>query len=273
MATETPCVLVRKTFAEEEEVLAIQDYFPLYQYRAEVPKGSLVIGRYSCLPHYQELVQDLAILGSRLINSYEEHRYVADMDYYQDLADVTFPTWFRFQDVPARLRDHAFVVKGRTNSRKAEWNTKMFAESFKDAVRIGAELATDGLIGTQGVVIREYVPLETFELSITGLPHTNEWRLFYYKGQRLAYGYYWGNIEDWTPVKAAQLDFELVGVPFADEVALRIKDKVSFVVIDIAKTLEGRWVVVELNDGCQAGLNDTVDAVDLFSNLKRAITT
>ncbi len=266
-----PCLLYRPGLSDDEEEAAARRHFPVVRYRTEVPRGSLVVGRYSVLPFADELEADLANLGSRLVNTLAQHRYVADLDYYEDFRDVTFPTWFRFADVPNALREQAFVVKGRTNSRKFEWGSKMYAPNFQQAVRIGAELMNDGLIGSQGVVLRQFVPLEVFETSVTGLPLTNEWRLFYYRGQRLAHGYYWGNIDDWSPVERARADFEATGLAFADQLAQRLTDKVPFVVLDIAKTESGQWVLVELNDGCQAGLNGTVDADTLYGALARAV--
>lgn len=266
-----PCILLRRGVSDAAEEQAAQRHFTVYTLRTQVPAGSLVVGRYACLPFYDELEQDLALLGSSMVNTFAQYRYVADFEYYEDLCDVTFPTWFRYEDVPVSLRQGPFVVKGRTNSRKFEWHTKMFAPDFKAAVRIGSELATDGLLGTQGIVIRQFVPLQTFETSVTGTPITNEWRLFYYRGHRLTHGYYWGNIDDWSPVEAARPAFEAEGLPFADEVARRLVDKVPFVVIDVARTVDGRWMVVELNDGCQAGLNGVLDAEQLYGNLALAL--
>ncbi len=266
-----PVVLLRPSLVDDEERAVLAEHFPVFALRTEVPRGSLVIGRYAFLPFYGEMEADLANLGSRPINSYAQHRYIAEMAYCEDLADVTFPTWFRFEDVPQALRSGPFVVKGRTNSRKFEWHQKMYAPNFQAAVRIGAELACDGLIGQQGIVIRQFVPLEVFETSVSGVPLANEWRIFYWRGARLAHGYYWGNIDDWAPVERARADFEAHGLPFADSVAARIADKAPFVVIDIARTAEGRWLVVELNDGSQAGLNGTVSPRELFGALARRL--
>lgn len=265
------CILFREGLSEPSEVECARQFFPVHRYRAQIPAGSVAIPRYSALPFMDELAADVALLGSRLVNSYEQHLYVANFDYYEDLKDVTFETWFRIQDVPQALRDQPLVVKGRTNSRKFDWSTHMFAKDFAAASRIAYELGKDGLIGSQGVIVRRYVPLETFELSITGLPFTNEWRIFYYRGQRLAHGYYWGLIDDWAPVTAATPDFEANGLPFADQVAQRLVDKIPFVVIDVAKTEAGEWKVVELNDGCQSGLNGTVDAEHLYAALSAAL--
>lgn len=258
---------------EREEQAVAEQFFPVVNLRSLVPAGSLVVGRYANLPFHQELERDLRNLGSRLINTTEEHRYVADFDYYDDLRDVTFPTWFDAQSIPSSVKlTSAFVVKGRTNSIKQAWSQLMFAKDFADASRVAAALRADGLIGPQGVVYRQYVPLETFETSaVSGMPFSNEWRIFYYRGKRLAHGYYWSGIDDWALVDNATPNFLSEGLPFADEVAQRLVDKIPFVVVDIARTSEGRWMVVELNDGCQAGLNDSVPAAALYSNLRAAL--
>lgn len=270
---QTPCILMRAGDGEEGERDAASRHFPVYALRSEVPKGSLVIGRYSTLPHHEELEADTKNLGSRLINTSAQHRYIANLDWYEDLADMTFPTWFRFQDVPSSAKSGAFVVKGRTNSRKQQWLEKMYAPDFQSAVRIGAELMNDGLIGQQGVVLRAFTPLETFEVScVNGLPFANEWRVFYLNGERLAHGFYWSGIDDWSKVDAARPGFESEGLALADAAAARVAGKAPFVVIDVARAQSGRWMVVELNDGTMSGLNDSVSAQELYAALAKKLT-
>lgn len=270
-STPNPVVLMRPPGRDRTEWDAAAEFFPVYRYRAEVPAGSLVIGRYAFLPLFHEVEQDLLLLGSRTINSYAQHAFIASMDYYEVLRDVTFPTWFRLEDVPPSLHSRAFVVKGRTNSQKLQWSRRMFAANFEQAVHIGAELLSDGLIGSQGLAIRLYEPLQTLEVGLQGLPLSNEWRVFYYRGQRLTHGYYWGTISDWGLVEAQREEFETAGLAFADSVAGRIAQQAPFVVLDVAKTQAGGWRLVELNDGCQAGLNDTVDATELYAKLREAL--
>ena len=267
-----PVILFRKQFDDDGEMALAARYFPVVNYRTEVPTGRVVIGRFACLPYYDELAADLANQGSRLINSLAQHAYVANFDYYQDIEDLTFPTWFNFVDIPTALRDSAFVVKGRTNSRKLQWATHMFAKDFRAAVTLGGELSNDPFIGPQGLIVRQYVPLETLEVALNGMPITNEWRLFFYRDALLACGYYWGIIDDESLMEKARPDFLETGVPFARKAAARLMGKVNFFVIDIAKTVEGEWRVVEVNDGQQSGRNHYVDANTLYENLVRAVT-
>lgn len=267
----SPVVLFRKMVDSAPELQSAAAHLPVVELRSRVPPQSLVIGRYSCLPYYHELEQDLAANGSWLINDSFEHDYIARFDYYYDIAAHTFPTWFAFAEVPLERRNRPLVVKGRTNSRKLQWNTHMYAPDFPSALRLGQELMNDPFIGPQGLIIREYVPLETFELGLNEVPITNEWRLFFYREQLLAYGYYWALIDDLRPVEAATPDFLAQGIPFAQTVAAILSEHTNFFVLDIAKTAAGEWKVVEVNDGQQSGLNGFVPAETLYRALAEVL--
>lgn len=269
---EQPVILFRQEFDDGDESVIAAAHLPVVSLRAAVPPNSLVIGRYACLPYYRELAADLAHNGSCLINSPEQHTYIANFDYYNDIREHTFPTWFAFHEVPAALREgHAFVVKGRTNSRKLQWATHMHAPSWRSAVQLGSDLANDPFIGPQGLIVRQYVPLETLEYGINDMPITNEWRLFFYKDTLLASGYYWAIIDDESKVDVVRPDFEAQGIPFAKMVARVLAERANFFVIDIARTAAGEWKVVEVNDGQQSGLNHYVQAEELYANLAAAL--
>lgn len=267
----TPAVYLRAGLAEEEEAVESARRFPTFTSRVEVPPGSLAFCRYSALPYNGELCRDLELLGSRCANSEREHAYAANFDYYQDFKDATFPSWDRLQDVPSWARSGPLVVKGRANSRKQEWLKKMFAPNFLAASLIASELMCDPLIGPQGVIARQYVPLESFETALSGMPLANEWRCFYLGGERVCHGYYWGQIDDWSKVDAARPDFETHGLPFADELGRRASSGITFCAIDVAKTQDGRWMMVELNDGNMSGLNGSISAADLYGGIESVL--
>lgn len=244
-----PVILYRMSDEEDEvEHESACRYFDVVDIRTQVPSDSLVIGRYSVLPYYAELEKDLAGRNARLINNHWEHIYVAYFAYYHDLADYTFKTWFDhdFHNAP----EGRYVVKGRTNSRKHQWNSHMFAETKADASRIASELANDPLIGPQGILYREYVPLETFEIGVNGQRFTNEWRFFYYKQSLLTVGYYWTNAQH------IPQEIETAAITQADAIAKIASQHVNFFVLDLAKTEVGEWVLVEMNDGQMSGLSD-----------------
>lgn len=263
-----PVLLFRKTHANKEEFEICSSLFYTCTHRSIIPSNSLVIGRYSVLPYYHELIQDLNTNQSQLINNLYEHEYIANMDYVYDIAEDTFPTWFRLEDIPFSLRkDCAFVLKGRTNSKKQQWNSKMYVASFEDAVKLSIELMQDSLISQQGLVIRKYIPLKTIQTVVNSLPITQEWRLFFYKENLLTYGYYWQElIDEEKMIHVNQVSFLQEGIGFAKKIAKIIAQQTNFFVIDIALTENNKWIVVEINDGQMSGLNG-ISANELYTNL------
>lgn len=253
-----PVILFRVDYSTEDEFNIAQQYFNVKEYRSEVEPNSLVIGRYSTLPFYYELERDLLNNGSKLINSHDQYQWIANFDWYEQLKNYTFETWFRGQDVPDGI---PLVVKGRTNSRKHEWNKKMFAENKKQAIDIMIELQIDPLIGPQGVVFRRYEPLVTHEIGNNGLRFTEEYRCFFYKEQLLSGGFYW------TMAKEIPYGIPSEAAEFASEVAKIAAQYSNFFVLDVALKENGEWVLVEVNDGQMAGLSEN-NANTLYNNLR-----
>jgi len=247
----------------DAELETAKNYFDVVNFRSEIPAGSLVIPRYSSLPFHDELERDVTNLGSKLVNSYEQHRWIANFEYYSFLCEFTAQTWFDWE-LPDCDYDGPFVVKGRTNSRKHDWNRKMFAKNKREAIQVGCELMQDSLIGQQGIVYRKYIPLRTYEIGLNGLPFTNEWRFFYLGNKCLSYGYYWSIAEktDWEVPQAA--------IDFANSIADRVQHAVNFFVLDVAETEAGEWILIEVNDGTMSGLSLN-DPNVLYKNLRDEI--
>lgn len=264
-----PVVLFRRSLAEEGEFEVCRKYFRVITQRTElvlpdIPFPHLVIPRYSALPYYDELERDIDNLGGVLINSLKQHNYIANFEWYDDLKDFTPRTWFD-DDIYRADCDGPFVVKGKTNSKKFHWDRLMYADNKRSAVHIAGELMNDNLIGTQGVIYREYVPLKTFEVGLNGLPFSNEWRFFFYKEEMLSYGYYWSIAE--------KTDYEVdpACIEFAKTIAKIAATKVNFFVLDVAEKENGGWVLIEVNDGSMSGLSENNPDV-LYSNLKKVLT-
>tara|TARA_Y100000034_G_scaffold103692_1_gene129521 strand:- start:1049 stop:1969 length:921 start_codon:yes stop_codon:yes gene_type:complete len=257
-----PVILFRKDLHSEEEMKVASKYFEVVESRV-LCGGSLVIGRYSALPFYKELQTDLELNGCKLINSYEQHKYIANFDWYADMRAVTPVTWFE-DTFSFATYEGPFVIKGKTNSRKHQWNTLMYAETRQDAIHIAAELNADPHIGSQGVIFRKYVPLRTFEIGINDLPFTNEWRFFFFKDTLLTYGYYWSQAKH---VDIAEMSEE--GILFARRCAECICHRCEFFALDIAERAEGGWTLIEVNDAQMSGLSECNSDV-FYGTLKDA---
>ena len=250
---------------EQEELAAAKRHFPILESRLTIQAGQLVIGRYSVLPFYRELEQDVLTLGARLINTYSQHLYVADLqNWVADLGDMTPVTWSRLEDIP---EEGPFVLKGATNSKKFQWKTHMYAENRRVACEVYARLCEDGLISQQQIYIRKYVPLVMYFPDVVGLPVTNEFRFFVYDGEILCGGYYWSSHVD-TLLESGIEPPKVEEVPraFLEKVTGKIGKKVMFYALDVAKTISGDWIVIELNDGQMSGLSMN-DPNELYGHL------
>lgn len=263
--TSNPVILHRGM--EKDELEAAQANFKCFDLRSSVPPNSLVVGRYSVLPFYKELEQDLAANGSKLVNSHFEHAYVADLgNWVSDLEDMTPKTWRRLEDVPEGAGP--FVLKGATNSRKFNWNTHMFAENKRAAMDVYCRLMDDGLTCGQHIYVRQYVPLRKLMDGFQGMPVTEEYRFFVFGNCVLSGGYYWSNYAEDIP--GGVPDPSEVPKLFLQKVVDRIQSRIKFYVIDIARTQSGEWIVIELNDGQMSGLSDN-SSDTLYSNLKQEL--
>lgn len=259
-----PIILYRDSGDYPGEFKVAKKYFKCIKNRSMIKKDNFIIGRYSVLPFYKELEEDINYLGGKMINSYLQHRYVADIgNYYRDIKDFTPKTYNYPDQIPF---EGPFIVKGETNSKKFEWDKMMFAKDKTEAIRIYCDLKNDGLIGSQDIYIREYVPLKTFSVSIGGLPITEEYRFFIYNNKVMSSGYYWSNYVD--EFKDENLDPNNVPKEFLKEIINVVGKNCNFYTIDIAKTKSNDWIVIELNDGQMSGLSENNPEI-LYENLKK----
>lgn len=228
-------------------------------------KNQQVIGRYSVLPRYEELYNDLVLLGSTLIHTPSQFEICADFrKWYPFLKELTPKSWWDVGYMTAPETEHGWIVKGITNSKKNQWNTHMFARTRADLKQVVQNLSSDTFIGSQDLIYREYIPLEKVEDSINGLQASNEWRIFIWKDKILASGYYWSWVEE-PPTEMPSKALELV----EKAIALFKSSGVIFYVLDVAKDVHGKWWLIEVNEGQMSGLN-SIDPEEFYQNLFKA---
>ena len=245
---------------------AAKKYFKVVRQRTKIHPWELVIGRYSVLPFYVELEKDICNQGSWLINTYQQHRFVADIRNWVPLLEEFTPkTWERLEDLP---EVGPFVLKGETNSRKDRWNTHMYAETKRDAVEVALRLQEDALISTQKIIVRKYEPLVQLMTGLNGLPVTKEFRFFICDRQILSGGFYWSSfVDDLTVIPSPKE----VPDDWLSKVIEIIGDNIRFYALDVAQKTDGSWMVVELNDGQMSGLSEN-DPDVLYRNLMNVLT-
>lgn len=220
------------------------------RYRDEIPDNSLVIPRYSVLPFYEDTERELLRRNIHLINSYEQFRYLEEMEWARDLAEWTPQTWFpgEYGLIPD---EGSFVVKGKINSRKWDWNRRMFAPTKADIRPILESLLDDSLISEQGVVVRLFERFQKLDEGLNGLPIINEWRLFFFGEHLFDYCFYWSILDE------EEIPWHLPGVirKLGNSLAKQVSRKLNFFTLDLAIRENGEARLIEVNDGQMSGLN------------------
>lgn len=258
-----PILLFRNYGWNKEERDVASQYFDITDSRVDL-KDRLVVGRFSTLPFYNELQRDLMKQKSSLVNSLLEHQYIANFDYYEDLKDYTFKTYFDITKIPDNT---PLFIKGRTNSKKHLGFSKTKANNKKEAIDIYFKFLEDPEMEQQGIIFREFAKLKVHEKSQINDHHFyNEWRFFFYQGQLLDFGYYWVNAEN-VPSND-KLSQEAIN--FAQHLASIVKDFTNFYVIDIGQLESGEWKLIEINDGQQSGLSNC-NPHTVYSNLSKIL--
>ena len=235
--------------------------------REQVPENSVVLSRYASLPFYSFFEDVLELKNSTLTHPYSDYEYISEMKWYEDLKRSTPTTWFTLDDVPDNL-DSGYIVKGLTYSRKYDWNRSMYAKDFSSLLGVVARLKNDPLLGGS-LVFREYVPLKSYGTQQSGLPLTEEWRCFFVGDTLISSGFYWSTYEGAIDYNELPPEGLSVVMEAASTVVGATKSAHIFYTIDVAQTMEGKWIVIELNEGSQAGLS-SIDANHFYTKLKEA---
>jgi len=213
---------------------------------------------------YQELHTALDERGLSLINDPAAYRHAHYLPEWYPLLEGATPrsVWLHtgpdvdmgavmetlrpFGDVPVILKD--FV-----KSQKHYWNEACFIPAASDraaverVVRRFLELQGEDL--AEGLVFREYVEFAPLARhSRSGMPLTEEYRLFVLDGEPFYIVPYW-EAGDYTGT-APPLD------PFR-EAARTVRSR--FFTMDVARRRDGEWLIVELGDGQVAGLPENAD--------------
>ncbi|MBW4488257.1 MAG: ATP-grasp domain-containing protein [Trichocoleus desertorum ATA4-8-CV12] len=226
---------------------------------------------------YQQLFEALAQRGVRLLNdatAYKHCHYLPES--YSIIAPCTPKSvWLTLNGeldmdiVMSLLRDFGdrpLILKDFVKSRKHEWHEACYIPQASDktvverVVRRFLQLQETGL--NEGLVFREFVDFEPLTThSKSGMPLTQEFRLFFLDAEPVYVNKYWdeGNYAEICPPMTQFC-----------EVAQAVQSR--FFTMDVAKRLNGDWMIVELGDGQVAGLPDSADIAAFYQALSAFLT-
>lgn len=223
------------------------------------------IGRFGVTTSYAELYDQLLAEGIQLIHSPAQYLLASELvEWYPKICDLTprsvvFTTLPTPQEVEHHFDWPVFVKGSRQTSRhRADLSIIRSPEQFE---RMLEAYRTNPVLHWQPLVCRELVKLRSVP-GQTGekIPPSFEFRTFWWKGKCVGAGPYWAAVSKYTWTKTEQLE------------ALRVaqlavsKVEIPFVVVDVAQTVEGNWIVIECNDGQESGYAG-VHPIALWQNI------
>jgi hypothetical protein len=223
---------------------------------------------------YSTLYRALLQRGIRLINDSDEYKHCHYLpDSYSAIEKHTARSiWLSLpidnnfdpiMDALGSFGSSPVIVKDYVKSQKHYWNEAFYipSASDSDAVQriVSRFIELQGSDLNEGLVFREFIELDPIGAHAkSGMPLTREYRLFFLNGDLLYSAEYWN------------ADYQNVVPPIErfTEVAKAVKS--HFFTMDIAKRLNGDWIIVELGDGQVAGLPDNAVPLKFYQALQSA---
>jgi hypothetical protein len=214
--------------------------------------GGPLIARIGAIDDYNNAYAKLLEKGIRLLHSPEEHSRSSQLSGWYNLIEEFTPRSRLYASIPTVAQvqeDFAWpvFVKGDRQTSQHQKSLSIIRNS-EDYQTVAANYQADRILHWQPMVVRELVALRCVEdADPNRIPSSFEFRTFWWKGECVGTGRYWwqGRRYDWNE------DERRSGLAVAEQAAKRVN--VPFLVIDLAMTDDGRWIVIECNDGQESG--------------------
>jgi hypothetical protein len=218
----------------------------------EPPPGVRAVARVGAVPDYRAYFARWAERGVQLVHTPEEQLRATELPaWYPLLHDLTpSSVWFSGApdvEVVERALGWPVFMKGQRQTSHHKKSLSIIPD--RDAfVRAVDAYARDPILQWQGIVCRKLLPLRRVEeVSLDRVPTSFEFRTFWWKSELVGFGRYWWEGTDYAASTSERHD----AVAIAQEAASRIG--VTFLVVDVAQDVSGRWHVIECNDGQESG--------------------
>lgn len=155
----------------------------------------------------------------------------------------------------------AVILKDFVKSEKHDWETACYVPDASDTEKLKQSINNlielRGKYLNEGIVVREFIALNDLTThSKSGMPLTEEYRLFFFNKKLVGIYDYWEEGE-YQPLKPDTTEFEAI--------AKRVES--NFFSMDIARQKDGTLIIIELGDGQVAGLPDKTDRNEFYKQL------
>jgi hypothetical protein len=239
--------------SEEVGVSAYDFNFDLYfacTHPYQIEGEEMCVLRVGAIDNYEREFDDKLALGLRPVNSPAEHALASELEgWYPLISDLT-PRTQVFESLPMASAIEAsfgwpIFLKGSRQTSKHNPDLSVI-ENGSHYERAAELYKADPILHWQKPVVREFVSLAPVGGHVPGKVRPSvEYRSFWWHGECVGWGRYWYQV---APYNCADAE---AGLAIAREAAVRLR--VPFLVVDFAKTLDGRWIVIECNDAQESG--------------------
>lgn len=247
------------------------EFHPLFAVsRPRAATQKQLILRTGPIADYPKVYAAEAAKGFQLINTPEEHRIASDLAAWYPLLEGLTPRSKVYAHFPEAKEveqdfDYPIFIKGHRQTAKHAAALSI-AQNRADLLRIRAAYANDPILHWQSVVVRAYIPLQPLGARAEGkVPLSYEFRSFWYRGELLAAGPYWNQFANYQ----WSTEEQKAALALAKTAVQRLN--VPFVVLDLALTSEGNWIIIESNDAQESGYAGC-SPIQLWQNLLAAHT-
>jgi hypothetical protein len=157
------------------------------------------------------------------------------------------------------------IVKDYVKSEKHYWETACFVENssnigkLRQTINNFIELCDNSI--NEGIVIREFIELKNLtNHSKSGMPLSEEYRLFFLNNELLCIYNYW---------EEGVYSNKCIDTNIFEVIAKKIES--NFFTMDIAKDKNGKNVIIELGDGQVSGIPENESKYDFYNKLKNLL--
>lgn len=189
-----------------------------------------------------------------LINTPEEYtRYHTLPGWYNDFYEYTAKSvWTTNRDINGieellKNFNGSVIVKDYVKSRKHEWYDACFIpdvnniDNVHNVVYNFVSRQGDDLVG--GIVFRQFIKLRSIGYhEKSGMPISEEYRVFVVANKVIAIGGYWGK----------EISLNDDEIKFIEKIAVLVKS--NFISVDFARCDDGSLMILEFGDGQVSGL-------------------
>lgn len=218
--------------------------------RPQVVDAVARIGAFSS--QYEDVYSTLLQDGIKLIHTPEEHYRCSVLSQWYPLIEDLTPKSLCFHGPPKEYLIEQelgwpIFMKGerQTSYHRRKLSIIHNRQELREALAL---YATDPVLQWQNIACRQFIPLRLVtDDSPDRIPASFEFRTFWWKGELVGMGAYWWQVRSYSITPREQE----AAIDIAQQAAERVQ--VTFLVIDVAQTQDGRWIVIECNDGQETG--------------------